>query len=90
MYEEPEDDLEQKELYRECMQWWATRETRGLLRGDAHLRNVRQEPRIHHSKDHLRGWLKTREVAEDTYKRYAPKENQPTLHRWMVYRTRES
>ena len=90
MYQKPEEDLEHKAIYEECIQWWETRETKGLTCGDAYLRNPRQGLRREQSKDYLREWLRTREVAEEAYSRYMPKETQPTLHRWLVRSTNKS
>ena len=90
MCQEPGEDFEHRAMLDECMLWWNSRETIGLMRGDAHLRNQRQKPRQDHSKDYLREWLRTRRIAEEAYGRYAPNETQPTLHRWLVHGTKES
>ena len=84
IYQDPERDLEQEALYEECVQWWRARETRELMRGDAHLRNPRQQPRREHSKDCLREWIRTRRIAEEVHQRCRPDKTQPTLHRWLV------
>ena len=90
MFQDPGMDHEHQALYEECKKWWETRMKKGLHRSDAHLRNPRQEPRLAHSKDYMREWLRTREIAETAYARYAPRETQPTLHRWLVHKQKET
>ena len=90
MCQEPGEDFEHKAILEECMLWWGSRETIGLMRGDAHLRNQRQKPRQKHNKEYLREWLRTRKIAKEAYGRYAPNETQPTLHRWLVHSTKET
>ena len=86
LFQDPGMDHEHQALYKECKRWWETKMKRGLHKTDAHLRNYRQEPRMVHSKDYMREWLRTREIAETAYARYAPRETQPTLHRWLVHK----
>ena len=89
MYQDLDVDLDQQILLERCMEWW-NRETKGLQRGDAHLRNPKQEQRTSHSKNSLREWLQTREITEEAYMRYTPRETQPTLHRWLVHKQKET
>ena len=88
LYQDPEKDLELQELYEACSEWWTARDIKGLLQTDAYLRNPKQAPRTKQSKDFLREWMRTREIAEEAYRRYRPDETQPTLHRWLVHKTR--
>ena len=34
----------------------------------------------------LREWIRTREIADESYDRYVATTNQPTLHRWLVHK----
>ena len=61
-----------------------TRDEKGLLKMDIHLKNDKCEPKVNHSSYYLREWMRTREIAEKAYMRYKPMENQPTIHKWLV------
>ena len=85
-FKAPEIDLDHRALYDQCREWWAERDKKQLHRHNAYLRNARQKPQQIHSKDYLREWIRTREIAAELYARYEATTNQPTLHRWLVHK----
>ena len=85
-FKAPEIDLDHRDMYDQCREWWTERDKNQLHRHNAYLRKTIQEPRQSHSKDYLREWKRTRKTAAELYARYKETTNQPTLHRWLIHK----
>ena len=86
MAKSPEANYNHGLLLETCKNWWTPRKEKRLVRADLHLTREGNEPWVTHTTEYLRGWIRTRQLAEKAFQRYEPGKDQPTLHRWLVRR----